>query len=62
MKDYWLNENTYKESPMFASGILSYDEETPIETWLLNEIETMKGNAIDPPTKKYTFSNKSLEY
>ena len=52
VQDY-LNDSIQNEkefnSPMFGTGIFSHEKHAPIENWLMNSIENLRGNIIELP-------------
>ena len=36
-------------SALYVEGILSYENDAPIENWLFNSVENLKGTAIELP-------------
>ena len=49
LKDVESNEKEYN-SPMYVTGIFSYEKDDPIENWLLNSVESLMGSTINLPT------------
>ena len=43
------NAQEYK-SALNVQGILHFDEDSPVESWLLNSVDLLKGHTIDLPT------------
>ena len=38
------------ESAVYVQGIFTYEDNVPVENWLLNSVENLKGHSIDLPT------------
>ena len=38
------------ESAVYVQGIFTYQDNVPVEIWLLNSVENLKGHSIDLPT------------
>ena len=49
LRDVKDNAKEYS-SALNVTGIFSYAEDCPIENWLYNSVESLKGNAIELPT------------
>ena len=48
LNDAIQNEKEFN-SPIFLTGIFSYEQNAPIKNWLMNSIENLKGNTIELP-------------
>ena len=55
LKDVKINAKEYS-SALNVVGIFSYAEDCPIENWLCNSMESLKGNAIELPTNWFDIS------
>ena len=55
LKDVKINAKEYS-SALNVLGIFSYAEDCPIENWLCNSVESLKGNAIELPTNWFDIS------
>ena len=55
LKDVAVNAKEYS-SALNVMGIFSYAEDCPIENWLCNSVENLKGNAIELPTNWFDIS------
>ena len=36
-------------SALYVEGVFSYENDAPIENWLLNSVENLKGSTVDLP-------------
>ena len=55
LKDVAVNVKEYS-SALNVMGIFSNAEDCPIENWLYNSVESLKGNAIELPTNWFDIS------
>ena len=49
MRDVAVNAKEYS-SALNVTGIFSFEEDSPIENWLYNSVDNLKGNTIELPT------------
>jgi hypothetical protein len=49
LRDVVDNAKEY-ESAVYVQGIFTYENSVPVENWLLNSVENLKGHSIDLPT------------
>ena len=49
LKDVAVNATEYS-SALNVKGIFSFTDDCPIENWLYNSVDSLKGNAIELPT------------
>ena len=48
-------------SALYLEGILSYENHAPIENWLFNSVENLKGTTIDLPLNWMDVSNLFIQ-
>ena len=49
LQDVRNNAKEYN-SALYVQGIFSFDDDVPVESWLLNSVEHLKGHTIELPT------------
>ena len=49
LRDVVDNAKEY-ESAVYVQGIFTFEDNVPVENWLLNSVENLKGHSIDLPT------------
>ena len=49
LRDVRDNAKEYN-SALFVQGVFSFEDSVPVESWLLNSVENLKGHTIELPT------------